>query len=85
MAKGKHIHYLLIIFFNFALYTFREQLQSLDLTSGPKLSPRTLFKNNKQIIRCSWCDLDVSMTVYSSYILKYLIVIIFLLLPTLKI
>ncbi|XP_027854042.2 WD repeat-containing protein 89 [Aphis gossypii] len=34
-----------------------EHLQSLDIINdGPELSPRTLFKNNKQIVRCSWYD-----------------------------
>lgn len=34
-----------------------EHLQSLDIINdGPELSPRSLFKNNKQIVRCSWYD-----------------------------
>ncbi|VVC35687.1 WD40/YVTN repeat-like-containing domain,WD40 repeat, conserved site,WD40 repeat,WD40-repeat-containing [Cinara cedri] len=32
-----------------------EHLQSLNI-NGHELTPRTLFKNNKQIIRCSWYD-----------------------------
>lgn len=40
---------------------YREHLQSLDIINdGPELSPRTLFKNNKQIVRCSWYDYKVS-------------------------
>lgn len=39
---------------------YREYLQSLDVNDGTELLPRTLFNNNKQIIRCSWYDYDVS-------------------------
>lgn len=34
-----------------------EHLQSLEINNS-ELSPRTLFKNNKQIIRCSWYSSD---------------------------
>jgi len=45
----------------YIFFIFSEYLQSLDIINdGPDLSPRSLFKNNKQIVRCSWYDYKVS-------------------------
>ncbi|XP_050538555.1 WD repeat-containing protein 89 [Daktulosphaira vitifoliae] len=33
-----------------------EHLQSFNISIDSSISPRTLFKNNKQIVRCSWYD-----------------------------
>lgn len=35
-----------------------EHLQSLNINNNSELLPRTLFKNNKQIIRSSWYDYE---------------------------
>jgi len=63
MAKGKKLKFYFYnnnVILNHVNFIFREYLQSLNINDGPKLLPRTLFKNNKQIIRSSWYDTDVS-------------------------
>lgn len=59
MGKGKLVTTVVNCYLTSYLF-FREHLQSFNVSIESNISPRTLFKGNKQIVRCSWYDSNVS-------------------------